>query len=57
MKLRADAAQLANLTKLVDAGQLRVEVSATYPLSQAAKVHELGADGRIRGKVLLTPGA
>jgi NADPH:quinone reductase-like Zn-dependent oxidoreductase len=57
MQLRADADQLANLAKLVDAGQLRVEVSATYPLSQATKVHELSAGGEIRGKVLLTPGA
>jgi NADPH:quinone reductase-like Zn-dependent oxidoreductase len=39
----------------VDAGQLRVEVSVTYPLSQASSVHGLSAAGRIRGKVLLTP--
>ncbi|HEX4788486.1 MAG TPA: NADP-dependent oxidoreductase [Actinospica sp.] len=57
MQLRADAEQLANLAKLVDAGQLRVEVSATYPLSEAVTVHELNAAGKIRGKVLLTPGA
>jgi NADPH:quinone reductase-like Zn-dependent oxidoreductase len=57
MQLRTDADQLANLAKLVDAGELRVEISATYPLSRAAEVHELSADGRIRGKVLLTPDA
>ncbi|MEZ0094897.1 NADP-dependent oxidoreductase [Streptacidiphilus sp. EB129] len=55
MQLRTDADQLANLAKMVDAAELRVEVSATYPLSQAATVHELSAAGRIRGKVLLTP--
>jgi hypothetical protein len=57
MRLRTDADQLAALAKLVDAGELRVEISGTYPLSQAAAVHELSAVGRIRGKVLLTPAA
>jgi len=55
MQLRTDADQLAKLAEMVDAGELSVEVSATYPLSQAAAVHELGAAGGIRGKVLLTP--
>jgi NADPH:quinone reductase-like Zn-dependent oxidoreductase len=55
MQLRTDADQLGSLAKQVDAGELRVEISATYPLSQAASVHELSAAGRIRGKVLLTP--
>jgi NADPH:quinone reductase-like Zn-dependent oxidoreductase len=55
MQLRADAGQLATLAKKVDAGELRVEVSATYPLSQTALVHEQSAAGRIRGKVVLTP--
>jgi len=54
MQLRTEADQLANLAKLVDAGELRVEVSATYPLAETASVHELAAAGRIRGKVLLT---
>ena len=57
MRLRTDAEQLGNLAKLVDAGELRVEISASYPLSQAAEVHELSAAGRIRGKVVLTPDA
>jgi NADPH:quinone reductase-like Zn-dependent oxidoreductase len=57
MQLRTDAEQLASLAKKVDAGELRVEVSATYPLSEAASVHELSATGGIRGKVLLTPGS
>ena len=57
MQLRTDAEQLGSLAKLVDAGELRVEISASYPLSQAAEVHELSAAGRIRGKVVLTPDA
>jgi len=54
MQLRTDADQLGNLAKLVDAGELGVEIGASYPLSQAAAVHELSAAGQIRGKVLLT---
>jgi len=55
MQLRSDAGQLAEIVKLTDAGELRVHVSASYPLSQAALVHEQSAAGLIRGKVLLTP--
>lgn len=55
MQVRADAGQLATITKRVDAGELRVEVSAAYPLTQTAEVHEQSAAGRIRGKVVLTP--
>jgi NADPH:quinone reductase-like Zn-dependent oxidoreductase len=55
MQLRTDVGRLAALAKRVDAGELSVEVSAVYPLSQAATVHELAAAGRNRGKVLLIP--
>ncbi|MFC1407841.1 NADP-dependent oxidoreductase [Streptacidiphilus sp. N1-12] len=55
MQLRADANRLAALAKAVDAGELRVDVSGRYPLTQAAEVHEHSAAGLIRGKVLLLP--
>ncbi|WP_194898005.1 NADP-dependent oxidoreductase [Catenulispora pinisilvae] len=55
MQMRGDAEQLAELAKLVDAGELAVEISATRPLSEAAAVHELSAGGGIHGKVLLVP--
>ena len=55
MQMRGDAGQLAELAKLVDAGELRVEISARYPLAETATVHDLDASGKIRGKVLLTP--
>jgi NADPH:quinone reductase-like Zn-dependent oxidoreductase len=57
MQLRADAAQLTILAKKVDAGEIRVDISASYHLAQAAQVHELSAASRIRGKVILTPSA
>ncbi|MDR6906434.1 NADPH:quinone reductase-like Zn-dependent oxidoreductase [Agromyces sp. 3263] len=52
---RSDAAQLAHLAELVDAGELRVDVSAHYPLDELATVHALGEAGSLRGKVVLTP--
>ncbi|MEU9347678.1 NADP-dependent oxidoreductase [Streptomyces sp. NPDC048278] len=55
MQLRTDAGQLEKLAKMVDAGELSIDVSASYPLSAAESVHELSAAGRIRGKVLLIP--
>lgn len=57
MQLRTDAGQLTELAKLVDAGQLTVDVSASHPLSEAASVHELNSRGGIRGKILLIPTA
>ena len=55
MQLRTDAGQLADLAKLVDGGELKVEISDTRPLAEAAAVHALSAAGAIRGKVLLVP--
>ena len=53
--VRSDAAQLAHLVQLVDAGELRVDVSARYPLDDLTTVHALAEAGELRGKVVLTP--
>jgi NADPH:quinone reductase-like Zn-dependent oxidoreductase len=42
------------LTQLVDAGHLRPEVGATFPLERAADAHELISSRKSHGKVLLT---
>jgi len=55
MSVRSDAAQLARIVVRVDAGALRIDISATYPLSDSALVHEQSDAGKIRGKVLLVP--
>ena len=55
MRVRSDAAQLADIVGRVDAGDLKVDVSATYPLDDVVRVHELGAAGDFHGKVLLVP--
>jgi NADPH:quinone reductase-like Zn-dependent oxidoreductase len=39
----------------VDSGELRVDVSDRFTLADIARVHELGAAGEFRGKVILTP--
>ncbi len=48
-------ARLAEITALVDAGQVRVTVTARFPLNDAARVHELLETGHTRGKILLVP--
>jgi NADPH:quinone reductase-like Zn-dependent oxidoreductase len=57
MQLRADGNQLAALAAQVDAGEIRVEPSATYSLADAAKVHEEYSAGNLHGKVVLTTAA
>lgn len=52
--VRSDAGQLATIVEWVDSGELRVDVSERFPLSELARVHELGAAGKFRGKVILT---
>jgi NADPH:quinone reductase-like Zn-dependent oxidoreductase len=52
--VRPNPNQLAELSEMVDAGQLRIEVAATFPLEQAAQAHALVEDGHVRGKVVLT---
>jgi NADPH:quinone reductase-like Zn-dependent oxidoreductase len=55
--VRSDAGQLATIVELVDSGELKVDVSERFPLSEIARVHELGEAGKFRGKVILTPDA
>jgi NADPH:quinone reductase-like Zn-dependent oxidoreductase len=55
--VRSDAGQLATIVERVDSGELRVDVSERFPLSEIARVHELGEAGKFRGKVILTPDA
>ena len=49
-------ARLAEVAALIDAGQVRVEISARLPLDEAAHAHELVEAGHTRGKILLLPG-
>ncbi len=53
--VRSDAAQLAELVGLVDAGELRIDVAQRLPLTALAAVHDEAAAGRLPGKTILTP--
>ena len=50
-----DAARL-QLTRYVDEGMLTVEVTARYPLGEAARAHRELAVGHTHGKIILTMG-
>ena len=57
MGLHGETAQLAQIVSRIDGGQLTVDISASYPLSETATVHVRAAAGELRGKVLLIPGS
>ncbi|NUR30146.1 MAG: NADP-dependent oxidoreductase, partial [Catenulispora sp.] len=53
--VRPSAANLASLAALADTGALRVHVEHELPLAEAAKAHELLAQGGGKGKIVLVP--
>ncbi len=55
MFVRSDARDLAAIVARVDAGDLRIDISASYPLTDIALVHKQSDAGAIRSKVLLLP--
>lgn len=50
--VRSDTTQLA---QIVDLGRLQLEIDARRPLSDTAQVHQLSAEGALRGRTLLIP--
>ncbi len=53
MWVRPDAADLAALGELVEAGRLRVDVARTFPLEQVADAFALSQEGHVAGKVVV----
>jgi NADPH:quinone reductase-like Zn-dependent oxidoreductase len=47
------AERLAEVARLIDAGQVHVEIAARLPLEQAAEAHRLIETGHTRGKIVL----
>ncbi len=45
--------ELDHIRQLVEAGKLKVHLSATFPLAEAAKAHEAMETGHTRGKIVL----
>ncbi|MGN6611015.1 MAG: NADP-dependent oxidoreductase [Angustibacter sp.] len=52
--VRPEPDDLAEVARLVDAGQLRVELARTFPLAEAADAHRLVEGGHVRGKVAIS---
>ncbi|GHO97844.1 NADPH:quinone reductase [Reticulibacter mediterranei] len=53
MQVRSSGAQLVEIGKLIDAGQVRVAIDTVVPLAEAARAHERSAAGHVRGKIVL----
>ncbi|MFF2553050.1 NADP-dependent oxidoreductase [Nocardia sp. NPDC058058] len=54
VSVEPDYAALEAIAELVDAGKLRPTVAETLPLADAGKAHEIVAEGRTVGKIVLT---
>jgi NADPH:quinone reductase-like Zn-dependent oxidoreductase len=46
-------AQLAEIAKLIDSGELKPVIDRILPLSEARRAHELSQSGHVRGKIVL----
>lgn len=46
---------LTELAQLIDSGDLKVDVAATYPFEDAADAYRLLENGHVRGKVVVIP--
>ncbi|NUT42558.1 MAG: NADP-dependent oxidoreductase [Thermoactinospora sp.] len=53
--MRNDPEQLAALARLIDKGDLVIEVAESHPLSALAELHRRAESGRTRGKITLYP--
>ncbi len=51
--VRPHAAQLTELGRLVDSGQVTPHVETVFPLKDVAEAHRLGQQGHTRGKIVL----
>ena len=51
--VQPNAAELAEIARLVDAGRVKPFVQTVLPLSEARKAHELSETGHTRGKIVL----
>jgi NADPH:quinone reductase-like Zn-dependent oxidoreductase len=54
MLVQADGAQLAEISALIDAGNLRVFVESVFPLTEAREAYARAQKGKMRGKIALS---
>lgn len=52
--VEADHEGMRQIAALVESGQLRAAIAATFPLAEAARAHALGETNRTTGKIVLT---
>ncbi|MFW2513231.1 NADP-dependent oxidoreductase [Demequina sp. SO4-13] len=52
--VRPDAADLAELGRLIDEGHVRVELAGRYPLAEAGEAYRELERGHVRGKIVVT---
>lgn len=52
--VRPDAKDLAHLAELAERGIVSVHVDRVFPLAETAEAHRLNAEGRTRGKIVVT---
>jgi NADPH:quinone reductase-like Zn-dependent oxidoreductase len=55
LDVRADGAQLAELSRLADRGTVLVRVAEVFPLADAAAAHARLAEGGLRGRLVIVP--
>jgi NADPH:quinone reductase-like Zn-dependent oxidoreductase len=53
LQVRPDGAQLAEISRLVDAGKVKTVIAQVFPLADAGKAHDLIKTGHTRGKIVL----
>ncbi len=53
VQAQPDAAQLAEVAAMVDAGKIKPSVETVLPLAEFQRAHELSQSGRTRGKIVL----
>jgi NADPH:quinone reductase-like Zn-dependent oxidoreductase len=52
-QVHSDGGQMAELARLIDAGQVTVGIDSTFPLAEAWKAHTRAEQGHIQGKIVL----
>lgn len=50
---KPDAAQLTEIGRMIDAGQVKTSIETVLPLSEARQAHEQSESGHTRGKIVL----
>ena len=56
MYVRSDGDQLTEISRRISAGEVTVDVTGRYPMTELQTVYDLSAAGALRGKVIVTPG-